>query len=86
MTKKHLTLQDREKLEALYLDGERVEIIAERLGVHRATIYNELKRGYTGQMDRNGRTGYSATMGQQKIFENRLRRFNTKETVAESTT
>lgn len=86
MTKKHLTLQDREKLEALYLDGERVEIIAKNLGVHRATIYAELRRGYTGQMDCNGRTGYSANLGQQKIFENRLRRFSAKETVAESAT
>ncbi len=46
MTKKHMTLQDREKLEALYLDGYAVEKIAEKLGFHRATIYNELKRGY----------------------------------------
>ncbi len=87
MTKKHLTLQDREKLEALYLDGYAVEKIAEELGFHRATIYTELKRGYTGQMDCNGRMGYSATLGQQKIFESkRLRRFGSHEAVAESAT
>lgn len=86
MTKKHLTLQDREKLEALYLDGHRVEHIAEKLNVHRATIYTELKRGYTGEMDRNGRPGYSATTGQQKIYENRVRRFTNREAVAESAT
>ncbi len=86
MTKKHLTLQDREKLEALYLDGHKVEYIASKLDVHRATIYTELKRGYTGEMDRNGRTGYSAAIGQQKIYENRMRRFGSHETVAERAT
>lgn len=86
MTKKHLTLQDRENLEALYLDGHKVEHIAEKLDVHRATIYTELKRGYTGQMDRNGRPGYCAANGQQKIYENRVRRFGSHETVAESVT
>lgn len=87
MTKKHLTLQDREKLEALYLDGYAVEKIAEKLGFHRATIYAELKRGDTGQMDCNGRMGYSATLGQQKIFENkRMRRFGPGDAVAQSAT
>ena len=86
MTKKHLRLQDREKLEALYLDGHRVEHIAEKLNVHRATIYTELKRGYTGEMDRNGRTGYSAAIGQQKIYENRVRRFINRGAVAENAT
>lgn len=86
MTKKHLTLQDREKLEALYLDGQRVEQIAEKLSVHRATIYTELKRGYTGEMDRNGRPGYSATIGQRKIYENWVRRFANRKAVGESTT
>lgn len=86
MTKKHMTLQDREKLEALYLDGCKVEKIAGDLGVHRATVYTELKRGYTGEMDSNGNPGYSATLGQQKIFENKVRRFGLKEAVAESAT
>lgn len=86
MTKKHLTLQDREKLEELYLDGHKVDYIADKLDVHRATIYTELKRGYTGEMDCNGRTGYSAAIGQQKIYENRVRRFGAKEEVTESTT
>ncbi len=86
MTKKHMTFRDREKLEALYLDGYKAEKIADDLGVHRATVYTELKRGYTGEMDRNGKPGYSATLGQQKIFENRMRRFGSKEAVAESAT
>lgn len=75
MTKKHLTLQDRERLEGLYLDGYKAADIAKELGVHRATVYTELKRGYTGEMDCNGRTGYSAEIAQKKMFENRLRRF-----------
>lgn len=85
MAKKHLTFQDRVKMESLYLDGCKAEKIAEDLSIHRATVYNELKRGYTGEMDRNGRAGYSANLAQQKIFENKVRRFGPRETVAEST-
>ena len=66
----HLTLQDRLELEALYGKGSRVEQIAARLKVHRSTIYNELKRGDTGEMDSNGRIGYSAELAQQQIIKN----------------
>ena len=55
MKKRHLELKDREKLERLYAKGRRVEEIAAELKVHRSTIYNELRRGDTGEMDENGR-------------------------------
>ena len=70
MTKRHLTLQDRLELETLYGKRSRVEQIAARLKVHRSTIYNELKRGDTGEMDSNGRIGYSAELAQQQIIKN----------------
>ena len=71
MTKRHLTLKDREEMEALYLKGCSAVKIAERLKVHRATVYNELRRGDTGEMDCNGRIGYSAELAQQRLYERR---------------
>jgi len=71
LTKKHLTLKDREELEALYNKGCGAEQIAAKLKVHRSTVYNELKRGDTGEMDGNGRIGYSAELAQQRLYERR---------------
>lgn len=48
---KYLTFEDRQKIEAWHARGDRPVEIAARLGVHTATIYNELKRGYTGKFD-----------------------------------
>lgn len=66
---RYLTLADREKLEALYLDGQRVQDIADTLGVHVATVYKELKRGDTGKLDRNMRQAYSAKLAQRHLAE-----------------
>ena len=74
MGKRHLTLKDRAELEALYNKGSGVEEIAAKLNVHRSTVYNELKRGDTGEMDSNGRIGYSAELAQQEIINNYRRR------------
>ena len=48
---KYLTFEDRQKIEAWHARGDRPLEIAARLGVHTATIYNELKRGYVGELD-----------------------------------
>ena len=74
MGKRHLTLKDRAELEVLYNKGRGVEEIAAKLKVHRSTVYNELKRGDTGEMDSNGRIGYSAELAQQEIINNYRRR------------
>ena len=71
MGKRHLTLKDRAELEALYNKGRGVEEIAAKLNVHRSTVYNELKRGDTGEMDS---IGYSAELAQQEIINNYRRR------------
>lgn len=42
---RRLTYEDRKKIEWLKAKDVRVIEIAEMIGVHRATIYNELKRG-----------------------------------------
>ncbi|WP_418615816.1 IS30 family transposase [[Ruminococcus] torques] len=67
-----LTRADRIKLEALKKAGLKVVEIAKQLGVHRSTIYNELKRGeyehrnsdYTTEMR------YSPDIAQKKAEEN----------------
>ena len=42
---KRLTFTDRQRIEKMQQTGARVVDIAKAVGVHRATIYNELKRG-----------------------------------------
>ncbi|MBQ2744384.1 MAG: helix-turn-helix domain-containing protein [Lachnospiraceae bacterium] len=44
---RRLNYEDRKKIEKLTEQGTRVIVIADTIGVHRATIYNELKRGGT---------------------------------------
>ena len=48
--------------------------IAARLGVHTATIYHELQRGYTGEVDAAQREVYSAERAQAVVRENFKRR------------
>ena len=74
MTCRYLTYEDRKKLETLYADGESLTDIAAKLGVHLATVYRELTRGGTGEIDNNGRCGYSAELGQKRVSENFKRR------------
>ena len=66
---KHLTYDDRLQIEALYAKKVRVVEIAEFLGVHRSTIYDELKRGRYTRVDTLLReySSYSADIAQQKI-------------------
>lgn len=44
---KRLNYEDRKRIEKMKEQGVRVIVIADTIGVHRATIYNELKRGGT---------------------------------------
>lgn len=67
MAYRYLTFQDRQELAKLYGEEIQVAEIAKRLGVHRATIYTELKRGYTGREDKNHRPEYDPVKGQQIV-------------------
>lgn len=71
---RYLTFEDRKKIEAWYARGDRPLEIAARLGVHTATIYHELKRGYTGELDKAQREKYSAVQAQQIVQSNFKRR------------
>ena len=42
---KRLNYADRQRIESMRKAGAKVTDIAQAVGVHRATIYNELKRG-----------------------------------------
>lgn len=66
---KYLSFDARKIIEKKYLNGDRPADIAEAVGVHAATIYHELKRGYTGEEDKNFRPGYSAEIAQRVIQE-----------------
>lgn len=67
MAYRYLTFQDRQKLAELYGKEVRIAEIAKQLGVHQATIYTELKRGYTGEDDKNHRPGYDPVKGQRSV-------------------
>lgn len=71
---RYLNYTDRKLLESLYLKGERPQDIADAVEVHVATIYKELKRGYTGELDRNGRKEYSAELAQRCLVQSIKRR------------
>ena len=52
-----LTLGKRREIERLYNDDMRPSEIAAAVGVTTATIYRELKRGETGELDKHFRPG-----------------------------
>lgn len=70
---KHMELEDRKELEARYRANQSVAGIASAMGFDSSTIYKELKRGDTGKMDQNGRAGYSAEIGQQRLYHTKQR-------------
>lgn len=63
---RQLTWTDRISIEALKKAGHSVIEIAEQLGVHRSTIYNELKRGE--YMHRNSDYTETLTVFEKKSF------------------
>lgn len=65
---KHLTDKDRIRVETLYNAGHSIVDIAETVGVHRSTIYRELKRGEYERLtsDLEYYTCYSADIADDK--------------------
>ena len=70
----YLTLEQRREIERMYAEGERVIDIASRLKKSASAIYEELKRGYTGEVDGYARQKYSADLAQATVQENFRRR------------
>lgn len=71
---KSLQLKDRRALARLYKRGDRIEDIAKALDVSQNTIYNEIKRGFTGKLDINQRRDYDPEKAQRAVMENLRRR------------
>lgn len=71
---RYIDFRDREQIAARYLNGDRVADIAAGIGVTTATVYRELKRGETGELDRNQRRAYSPVLAQQRVQESFKRR------------
>lgn len=72
-----LTLGKRREIERLYNDDMRPSEIAAAVGVTTATIYRELKRGETGELDKHFRPAYSAEAAERAVrlsIRNRGRR------------
>ncbi len=78
MNIRYLSYNQRKEIEKLYASGAEVIEIADAIRVNPATIYRELKRGETEELDRNGRASYSAELGQRTVNENFRRRGNRK--------
>ena len=69
---RYITFEDRRKIAAWHLENMRPVDIAARLGVH--TVYNELRRGRTGRLDRNQRPAYDPDLAQRTVQEGFKRR------------
>ena len=69
-----LGIADRKKVEEAYRSGTSAADIAEVVGIALSSVYRELKRGYTGANDENGRPAYSADAAQRTVSENTSRR------------
>lgn len=70
----YLTFKQRREIEEMYGAGARAVDIAARTGRSVAAIYEELKRGRTGELDANKRPKYSAELAQTIAQENIRRR------------
>ena len=84
--RKTLTMEDRKVLAEMWAAGERAAVIAVKLGVCPDTVYKELKRGYTGELDQNKRDAYNAELAQQRVqesFKRRGRKHTEDQAVAE---
>ena len=73
-----LTLKDRKVIAKRWADGDSAVAIAEGLGRSPGTIYAELTRGHTGELDRNSRPQYDPELG-QAVYQANLRKRGNRE-------
>ncbi len=73
-----LTLKDRTVIAKRWADGDSVTAIAKELGFVPGTIYAELARGHTGELDRNSRPQYDPARG-QAVYQASLRKRGNRE-------
>lgn len=68
-----LTLNERKVIAKRWADGESAVSIAKGLSRSPGTIYAELTRGHTGELDLNSRPTYDPELG-QAIYQANLRK------------
>ena len=83
---KNLTLEQRQTIERLYAEDVSVYRIAEAIGVTAATVYRDLKRGATGELDNNLNPAYSAELAQMRARKSLRRRGRRKSSGADKST
>ena len=71
---RYMEYADHQKIEEMWADGKSPKEIAASLNVHLATVYGELKRGETGEYDKNQRRAYNAELAQRRLHESFKRR------------
>ena len=69
-----LTMKDRKTLARLYRAETPTISIAQQLRCSQTTIYNELERGFTGEVDEFGRRVYDPAQAQRVVQEARRRK------------
>ena len=79
---RYLTLKDRKLIAKLYREEVRVLDIANKIGCHPGTIYEELRRGGTGKLDENQRPEYDPVLSHRKVLESMKRRGNHRKSAA----
>lgn len=67
----YLTFDQRRKIEKMHNSDVRTVEIAAHIGRSVAAVYEELKRGYTGERNANKRKIYSAELA-QKVFQDNI--------------
>ena len=70
---KDLQLFERKRIEQMHSAGHSAEEIAVEIGVCYVTIYRELKRGDTGEMDELGRRVYDVELAKRKALPGGIR-------------
>lgn len=83
MSGKYLTLKDRRLIAKRYGQEARVLDIANEVGCHPATIYEELRRGDTGRLDANQRREYDPLLAQKAAQAAIRRRGNRRKRTSE---
>lgn len=72
----YMTFDQRREIERMHNSGMRTVDIASKLGRSVAAIYEELKRGYTGERNENKQRKYSADLAQTVFQDNIAQRGN----------
>lgn len=78
----YITFEQRRKIERLHNNGVRTVDIAAELKRSVAAVYEELKRGYTGERNKNYQLKYSADKA-QLVFQNNIERRGNSKTMTE---